>query len=116
MAETTPHPYLEKHPGAIQDVEKAHVMALAADTYETNVVRQRNVAEHLINLLGTPVTPEEKQEFTMHNMKGSADDNRLARAERHMQYSRESRVVADQLAQEAADRHDKGQKILQDIS
>lgn len=44
--------YIGHHPGAVQDVEKAHVMAKAMDTQETNSAAMRYVAEKLLSEAG----------------------------------------------------------------
>lgn len=45
----TDHPHLEHYPGAVQDVEKAHAMANAADHWETESAKYLRVAQAMVD-------------------------------------------------------------------
>ena len=110
---TQQHPYLEQHQNAIQDVEKAHVMALAADKYETEAITKRQkVAEDLAMIGMPPTTPIEIGFKTAYKDKFDVDSFRLGQAKRGAEMAVKDQSIGNSVAEHAGRQYDEIQKLL----
>lgn len=97
--------YLEHHPDAVMDADKAHVMANVSDYEETEAVAGRRKAENLMSNIGKQATYDELMAEVggdSADFRGDADDIRRQAAKTAQQSSENYRSVADRHAQKAA--------------
>lgn len=105
MTELTPqfpepqHPHLMEYPDAVQDVERARVMAQSSDPHETAAIDARKQAVNAADAMFDPEHSQHSEQMV----------------QRHLAEAQESAAKSDNAAQRASERYDKQQEFYNQI-